>query len=133
MTTFTESDIKELKDLINQRFDELKADGVKRSEQIKNLETGQANLEAGQANLSEQINSLETGQVNLSEQIKTLTIEQAKIETRMDEWKTAINKIPDLAEKIGELKNWRQIAFVVITATAGGFIGWLMRGGNFNP
>jgi hypothetical protein len=28
------------------------------------------------------------------------------IETRLDTWKPA-DKIPDLAEKIGELKNWR--------------------------
>jgi hypothetical protein len=61
MTTVTELDIKELKDLINTRFDELKLDGAKMSEQIKNLEIG-----------------------------------QAKMETRMDEWKSAINKISDL-------------------------------------
>ncbi|MGK7872662.1 MAG: hypothetical protein AB4426_04915 [Xenococcaceae cyanobacterium] len=98
MSTVTESDIKELKDLINKRFDELKADGAKMSEQIKNLEIG-----------------------------------QAKIEARLEEWKPAINKIPDLAEKVGELKNWRQIAFVAITATIGGLVGWLIRGGNLNP
>ena len=98
MTAVTDSDLKDLKDLINQRFDELKADGAKMSEQIKNLEIG-----------------------------------QAKIEARLDEWKPAIHKIPDLAEKVGELKNWRQIALVAITATVGGIVGWLVRGGNLNP
>lgn len=44
MTTVTESDIKDLKDLINSRFDELKADGAKMSEQIKNLEIGQGEI-----------------------------------------------------------------------------------------
>ena len=45
-------------------------------------------------------------------------------------------KIPDLAEKVGELKNWKQIGLVFITAaissiftgTIGGVIGWLIRG-----
>jgi len=55
------------------------------------------------------------------------------IETRLDSWKPAIDKIPDLAEKIGELKNWRQIAFVAITATIGGIVGWLARSGNLRP
>lgn len=96
MTTVTEADIKELKDLINSRFDELKQD----------------------------INGLD----------KRLTV----IETRLEEWKPSIGKIPDLAEKVGELKNWKQVSLVIITAvvssilsgTIGSVIGWLIRGGN---
>ncbi|NJO93415.1 MAG: hypothetical protein HC820_01815 [Hydrococcus sp. RM1_1_31] len=55
------------------------------------------------------------------------------IETRLDTWKPSIDKIPDLAEKIGELKNWRQIAFVAITASIGGIVGWFARGNGFRP
>ncbi|MDJ0718647.1 MAG: hypothetical protein QNJ54_31215 [Prochloraceae cyanobacterium] len=48
----------------------------------------------------------------------------------------SVQKIPDLSEKIGELKNWKQIGVIVITAlisaistgTIGGFIGWFIRG-----
>ncbi len=69
----------------------------------------------------------------MSEQMKRLELGQAKMEGRMEEWKRSIDKIPDLAEKIGELKNWRQIAFVVITASVGEFMGWLIRANNFNP
>jgi hypothetical protein len=95
MTTLTESDLKDLKDLINSRFDELK--------------TGQTRLEIG----------------------------QAKIEARLDEWRTSVQKIPDLSEKVGELKNWKQIGLIIITGaisavlsgTIGGVIGWLIRGG----
>jgi hypothetical protein len=55
----------------------------------------------------------------------------------LDEWKPSINKIADLAEKVGELKNWKQIGLVFLTAvvssifsgTIGGVIGWLIRGG----
>lgn len=58
------------------------------------------------------------------------------IETRLDEWRPSISKIPDLAEKVGELKNWKQIGLVFVTAvvssvfsgTIGGVMGWLLRG-----
>lgn len=59
------------------------------------------------------------------------------IETRLDEWRPSIAKIPDLAEKVGELKNWKQIGLFFVTAfissifsgTIGGVIGWLLRSG----
>lgn len=44
-----------------------------------------------------------------------------------------IQKIPDLAEKVGELKNWRQIVLILVTATVSGLIGWFVRGGNLKP
>jgi hypothetical protein len=31
------------------------------------------------------------------------------VETRLDEWRPAMAKIPDLAEKVGELKDWKQV------------------------
>ena len=37
-------------------------------------------------------------------------------------------KIPDLAEKVGELKNWRQTVFVIIAAVISAFLGWIARG-----
>lgn len=95
MSTMTESDLKDLKNFINSRFDEIKAENAKILEQIKNLEAGQKQIET------------------------RLTA----VKTRLEDWKYSIQKIPDLAEKIGELKNWRQIALVAITATVGGVIG----------
>lgn len=102
MTTVTESDIKELKDLITNLGESL-------TNKMKSLEEGQKSLEIG----------------------------QAKIEARLDEWKPSVNKIADLAEKVGELKNWKQIGLVFVTAaissifsgTIGGVIGWLIRSG----
>lgn len=95
MTTVTESDIKELKDLI-----------IAFREDTNNRFTSIENR---------------------------LTV----IETRLDEWRPSISKIPDLAEKVGELKNWKQIGLVFVTAvissifsgTIGGVIGWLIRSG----
>ncbi|TRT58450.1 MAG: hypothetical protein EWV85_05955 [Microcystis aeruginosa Ma_QC_C_20070703_M131] len=53
----------------------------------------------------------------------------------------AAGKTTDLAEKVGELKNWKQIGVVVITAllssilsgVTGGVIGWLIRAAKVNP
>ncbi len=97
MSTVTESNIKELKDLIV----------------------------AFREDVNTRMSAIET---RLSAIETRLTI----VETRIDTWKPSIDKIPDLAE-IGELKNWRQIAFVAITATIGGIIGWLARGGSLVP
>jgi hypothetical protein len=38
-------------------------------------------------------------------------------------------KLPDLAEKVGELKNWKQIAIVIFTASVSGSIAWFIRSG----
>ncbi len=98
MSTVTESDIKELKDLIVTLREDMNT-------RMSALETGQRQIET------------------------RLTV----IETRLDTWKPSIDKIPDLAEKIGELKNWRQIAFVTIIATIGALVGWVARGGSLRP
>lgn len=68
----SDTDLKELKDLINKRFD------------------------------------------SLEERMKEFEIGQAKIGTRLDEWKNSISKISDLAEKVEELKNWKQIAIFLL-------------------
>jgi hypothetical protein len=95
MTTVTESDIRELKDLINSRFDDVK----------------------------QELNGID----------KRLTV----IENRLEDWKPTISKIPDLAEKVGELKNWKQIGLVFVTAvissifsgTIGGVVDWSIGSG----
>jgi hypothetical protein len=102
MTALTDTDLKELKDLINSQFELLNGRIDKLDERIQGLEIG-----------------------------------QAKIETRLEEWKISIQKIPDLTEKVGELKNWKQIGLIIATAmissifsgTIGGVIGWLIKGG----
>ena len=108
MSKVTENDLKELKDLI--------IDNNKRLEMIIN---NQKVLEKGQADLKEQLTGID----------KRLAI----VETRLEDWKTAIDKIPDLAEKVGELKNWRQFLIITVTAVFSGFIGWFIRGGTFKP
>ena len=108
MSTVTENDLKELKELI--------IDNNKTLEMIIN---NQKVLEKGQADLKEQLTGID----------KRLAI----VETRLEDQKPSIDKIPDLAEKVGELKNWRQFLIITVTAVFSGFIGWFIRGGTFKP
>ena len=101
MTTSSNTDIQELQKLIGDRFDQLDGKIEQVIEDIKGIDR----------------------------RLRDIELNQAETKGRMDEWKNSIQKIPDLAEKVGELKNWRQIAFVVIAAFVSGFLGWIARGG----
>ena len=100
MTTTSNTDIQEIKEFISNRFNQL--DG--KIEQVRDDIKG------------------------LDNRLRDLELSQAETKGRMDEWKTAIQKIPDLAEKVGELKNWRQTAFVIIAAVISAFLCWIARG-----
>lgn len=52
---------------------------------------------------------------NVETNINTIDKNTGKIEAKMEAWKPVLDKIPDLSEKVGELKNWRQIALIIIT------------------
>jgi chromosome segregation ATPase len=101
MTTVTENDLRELKDLINSRFDQ--------------LEKGQIEIKADVKALSEKVDNMD----------KRLAI----VEASLEDWKPSIAKTADLAEKVGELKNWRSIAFLILGAIA----GWIARNSTGNP
>jgi archaellum component FlaC len=81
--------------------------------------------------INTRLDKIENKVDTLRDEVASLKIGQAKIEARLEEWKPSINKISDLAEKVGELKNWRQIALIVITGTFGSLFGWFLRGGRF--
>ena len=106
MTTSSSTEIQQLKDFIQDGFKELK-------DNINQLD-----------NKIEQVRDDIKG---LDDRLRAIEIGQAEAKGRMDEWKTAIQKIPDLAEKVGELKNWRQTAFI-IAAVISAFLGWIARG-----
>jgi ElaB/YqjD/DUF883 family membrane-anchored ribosome-binding protein len=107
MTSSTESELKELKELI--------------LSQNEKLETKIDKLQQNVSNLKDEF----------QENITTLRVDVGKMQVRMDEWSNSIQKIPDLAEKVGELKNWRQIAVIVITGTVGTILGWIVRSGKY--
>ncbi|MGK7956412.1 MAG: hypothetical protein AB4063_14365 [Crocosphaera sp.] len=105
MSTITENDLQDLKDLINSRFDE---------------------LEKKQTEIKQRLGVVET-------QLTDLRINVGKIESTLQAQQPLVQKIPDLAEKVGELKNWEPIVVIGVTASVSGLIGWLIRGGNIRP
>ena len=86
-------------------------------------------IREGFKTVNNRLNELEKGQIEMKAELKG-------IDTRLSNVEASVQKIPDLSEKIGELKNWKQIGVIVITAlisavftgTIGGFIGWFIRG-----
>jgi chromosome segregation ATPase len=123
MTKVTETDLLELKDLIlsSQRKIEQSFQAI--GQQIETLQKDVTDLKVGQAKLEKETESI-------GKQL-------ASLEGRTEAWKPSIDKIPDLAEKVGELKNWRQTAFLIITAFVSGIfsgtIGWILRGARIAP
>jgi chaperonin cofactor prefoldin len=113
MTTVTENDLKEIKDLINSRFDNVE-------NRLSNVENRFDNVESRLSNVEDHLARLENGQ-------NTLEKNQIEIKTRLEEWKPAISKMYDFSEKIGELKNLRQFIVIIITGLASGVIGWFIR------
>ncbi|MFN5969543.1 MAG: hypothetical protein ACK47N_13220 [Microcystis sp.] len=130
MTAATEKDLKRLEDLIigianGQKAIENRLTTMEN--RLTNLENGQKNLELGQSEIKGDIRTLDAKIEGLSDRVKVI--------------ENAAGKTTDLAEKVGELKNWKQIGVVVITAAlssilsgvTGGVIGWLIRAAKVNP
>jgi chromosome segregation ATPase len=125
---------------------QVKALDERLSGQVKALDerlSGQ--VKALDERLSGQIKALDerlSGQMQgmderLSGQIKALderlSGQVSQIDSRLKTVESSVQKIPDLAEKVGELKNWRQIAVITITAAISGTATWFIRGGTIKP
>ncbi len=62
----------------------------------------------------------QSGQIaNIQTQITDLRISMGKVEATLQAQQPYIQKIPDLAEKVGELTKWRQIGYGLITGVFG--------------
>ena len=87
-----------------------------------------------QSTEQEIIKRLEKISENISE-IKTdvavIKANQQNMKEQLSMQQNAINKIPDLAEKVGELKNWRQIAIIIIAGTISSVFTWFLKGGRY--
>ena len=80
------------------------ANGQKAIEnRLTSMENGQKNLELGQSGIKGDIRTLDAKIEGLSDRVKVI--------------ENATGKTTDLVEKVGELKNWKQIGVVVITAS----------------
>jgi hypothetical protein len=92
----TENDLKELKDLINESREENR----------------------------QRFTALEAGLAGIQKEISDLRVSVGKVEGSLQNQQPFVPKIPDLAEKVGELKNWRQIFIIALTAFISSAVTW---------
>ena len=117
MTTTSNTDIQELKEFIKDGFNQLDR---KIDSKFIDLDRKIDNVKSElKQEITEVKSELKQEMSEIRGDIKTIDARQKNVET-------AIQKIPEITEKFGELKNWRQIAFIVIAAVA----GWFARSGN---
>jgi seryl-tRNA synthetase len=109
------ADFLEIKNLISDRFNQL---DHKLDETKTELKQDIVRVE----------NKLEKQITKLEGDIKTLHVEVKGIDKRLSNVESSMLKIPEITEKFGELKNWRQTAFVIIAGVVSAFLGWIARG-----
>lgn len=68
---------------------------------------------------------------NIQTQIVDLKLSVGKIEATLQTQSPSIQKIPDLAEKVGELKNWKQIGLTIFGGLIGAWITFLLKTPNY--
>ncbi len=116
MTTTSNADIQELKEFIKDGFNQLE-----RKIELVKSELKQEITEV-KSELKQEITEVKS---ELKQEISDIRGDIKTIDARQKNVETAIQKIPEIAEKFGELKNWRQIAFVIIAAV----VGWFAKSG----
>lgn len=119
MSAVTENDLKRLEDLIIASRDE--------NRQIRD-EIRQSREENRQ-----KLATLEAGIIAVQKEVSDLRVSVGKIEGSLQNQQPLVQKIPDLAEKVGELKNWRQLVIIALTALISSSITWAIRGGTIRP
>ena len=121
------SDLVEIVNLINDRFNQLdhKLDTTKAEIKQEITET-KAELKQDIARVE---GKLEKQITKLEGDVKTLHAEIKGIDKRLSNVEVSATKIPEITEKFGELKNWRQTAFVIIAGVVSAFLGWIARSG----
>ncbi len=117
----------EIKTLISDRFNQLDR---KLDENKAELKQDIAQVEIKlEKQITQVENKLEKQITKLEGDIKTLHAEVKGIDKRLSNVESSVTKIPEITEKFGELKNWRQTAFVIIAGVVSAFLGWIARGG----
>jgi len=142
MTTVTSNDIQELKDLLSAMRQENREQMISlreetREQMISLREETRKQIDTLKEDNRQQLETLREENnkqfINLHKEITEVKIITAKIEGTIQSQAVLTQKIPDLIEKVGELKNWKQIAIVAITAFTSATITWFIRGGNLKP
>ena len=132
------SELIEIKNLINDRFNQLdrKLDAT-RAELKQEITETRAELKQEitetRAELKQEITEtraeLKQDISNVKGEIKALQAEVKGIEKRLSNVENSVIKIPEITEKFGELKNWRQTALIILAGVVSAFLGWIARAG----
>jgi predicted RNase H-like nuclease (RuvC/YqgF family) len=117
MTQATDQDIRELKTAID-------ALGKGTEANTKAI----ADLTASVSGLREE---MRVGFANVETRLADVRGDIKVLDNRLGNLESTAQKLPDLAEKVGELKNWKQLAIVIFTASVSGAIAWFLRSGKF--
>ncbi len=132
MATATKSDLQEIKDLIkeqNQKIDKLdqKIEQLEQKVEQK-IDKLDQKIEQLEQKVEQKIDKLDQKIERIENKVDEIDRSQLQIKTRLEDWKPSFDKIPDLAEKVGELKNWRSIALVVVSGVITTLF-WFFRNG----
>ena len=112
MSTTSSTEIQQLKEFIKDGFNNLDKKIDKVQAELKE-DLNQVKFE-----LKEDINQVEKRVIKIESNLEGM-------DKRLSNVESAIQKIPEISEKFGELRNWRQIAFIIIAAV----VGWFARSG----
>ena len=127
MTTTSNTEIQQLKEFIKDVFNQLdrKVDS-KFNELDKKIDHKFNELDKKiDHKFNELDKKIDNVESNLKQEISDVRGELKVIDARQKNVETSVQKIPEITEKFGELKNWRQIAFIIIAAV----VGWFARSG----
>ena len=116
MTTTPNTEIQQLQDFISDRFNQLDGKVDKKFNELDNKIDRKFN------ELDKKVDSIKS---ELKQEISDVRGDIKVIDARQKNVETSVQKIPEITEKFGELKNWRQIAFIIIAA----IVGWFARSG----
>jgi chromosome segregation ATPase len=120
MTQATDQDIRELKTAIDANSRAIEALGKGTEANTKAI----ADLTASVSGLREE---MRVGFANVETRIADVRGDIKVLDNRLGNLESTAQKLPDLAEKVGELKNWKQLAIVIFTASVSGAIAWFLR------
>ena len=127
MTTTSNTDIQQLKEFIKDGFNELdKKIDTKFNELDQRIDANfnelDKKIDTKFNELDKKIDKVESA---LKQEISDVRGDIKVIDARQKNVEISVQKIPEITEKFGELKNWRQIAFIIIAAV----VGWFARSG----
>jgi chromosome segregation ATPase len=95
---------------------------------IRELKTAISDLTASVSGLREE---MRVGFANMETRLADVRGDIKVLDNRLGNLESTAQRLPDLAEKVGELKNWKQLAIVIFTASVSGAIAWFLRSSKF--